>query len=61
VVRVRRLGVYFGRRQVRFRNTPGTRLLVDQLRDFPNGDHDDGPDALELGVRTLEDLLNPTR
>jgi hypothetical protein len=26
--------------------------LVDQLRDFPIGDHDDGPDALEMAIRT---------
>ena len=30
---------------------PGARLLVEQLRDFPNGDHDDGPDALEMAIR----------
>jgi predicted phage terminase large subunit-like protein len=59
VVRIRRLGLYFGRGQVRFRNTRGTRLLVDQLRDFPNAEHDDGPDALELAVRRLELLVNP--
>lgn len=60
VVRIRRLGVYFGRRQVRFRNTRGTRMLVDQLRDFPNAEHDDGPDALELAVRRLEILTRGT-
>ena len=26
-------------------------LLVKRLRDFPCGDHDDGPDALEMAVR----------
>ena len=46
-------------RQVRFRNTRGTHLLVDQLRDFPNADFDDGPDALDLAVRALEPLTNP--
>jgi len=25
-------------------------LLLDQLRQFPLGDHDDGPDALEMAV-----------
>lgn len=59
VVRISRLGLYFGRHRVRFRNTSSTRLLVDQLRDFPTGDHDDGPDALELAVRTIEELTNP--
>jgi predicted phage terminase large subunit-like protein len=59
VVRIRHLGVYFGRSQVRFRNTRGTRLLVDQLRDFPHREYDDGPDALRLATRRLELLTNP--
>ncbi len=29
----------------------GTKLLVDQLKDFPLADHDDGPDALEGALR----------
>lgn len=33
------------------------RLLFNQLRDFPNGDHDDGPDAVELGTQLLNHLL----
>jgi hypothetical protein len=28
-----------------------TKALVDQLRDFPTGAHDDGPDALEMALR----------
>ena len=59
IVRIRRLGVYFSRKQIRFRNTSGTRLLVEQLRDFPQADHDDGPDSLELAIRTLELLTDP--
>lgn len=59
VARVRRLGTYFGRGQVRFRDTPGTRLLVEQLREFPLGSADDGPDALELAARRLEQLARP--
>jgi predicted phage terminase large subunit-like protein len=54
VARIRRLGSYLSRGQIRVRNSSGGRLLVDQLRDFPNGDHDDAPDALELGIRRLE-------
>ncbi len=46
------------RRQIRVRNTVGGRLLVDQMKDFPLGDHDDGPDALSLGIRQLEMLIN---
>ncbi|NUQ61554.1 MAG: hypothetical protein HUU20_03645 [Pirellulales bacterium] len=36
---------------------PSTRLLVYQLQEFPIGDHDDGPDALEMSVRLAEELL----
>jgi predicted phage terminase large subunit-like protein len=32
------------------------RVLYDQLRFFPKGDHDDGPDALEMAVQMLENL-----
>lgn len=54
-VRVRRLGPLLAARRIRFRrNSPGTRLLVEQLQSFPVGDHDDGPDALEMAVRLVE-------
>jgi predicted phage terminase large subunit-like protein len=59
LVRIRRLGPYLSQRQVRFKSrSPGTALLVQQLRDFPNGDHDDGPDALEMGLRLMIELFN---
>jgi hypothetical protein len=32
-------------------------LLVDQLRDFPAGAHDDGPDALEMALRLANEVL----
>ena len=51
-MRIRRLSPYINRRRVRFkRRSPGTNLLLQQLQDFPNGDHDDGPDALEMAFR----------
>jgi predicted phage terminase large subunit-like protein len=51
-VRIRRLTQYLGQKQIRFKaNSPGARLLVNQLREFPLGDHDDGPDALEMAIR----------
>lgn len=37
-------------------DSAGARLLVEQLRDFPNGDHDDGPDALEMAARLTAEL-----
>jgi predicted phage terminase large subunit-like protein len=57
-VRIRRLGPYLAARRVRFKsNSPGTRLLVEQLQEFPVGDHDDGPDALEMAIRLAGELL----
>lgn len=58
LVRIRRLGPFLARRTLRFRRgSAGTRLLVDQLQSFPLGDHDDGPDALEMAIRLASDLL----
>jgi predicted phage terminase large subunit-like protein len=61
-VRIRRLGPYLAQRKLRFRSRcPGTALLVQQLRDFPVGDHDDGPDALEMALRLMIELWNGRR
>ena len=51
VMRIRRLGPALAQRKLRFRTTLGTRKLVEQLRQFPVGEHDDGPDALEMARR----------
>ena len=48
VSRILTLGVYLAQRRLRIKNTPGGRLLLQQLRDFPVAEHDDGPDALKL-------------
>jgi predicted phage terminase large subunit-like protein len=59
-VRIRRLGPYLASRRLRFRSgSPSTRLLVEQLRTFPLGDHDDRPDALEMALRLAGELLAP--
>lgn len=59
VVRIRRIGPYLAGKRLRFkRNSPGTRLLVEQLRLFPAGDHDDGPDALEMALRLAAAALS---
>ena len=53
-IRIRKLTWHLAEGRFKFkRNSPGARLLVQQLRDFPNGDHDDGPDALEMALRAL--------
>jgi predicted phage terminase large subunit-like protein len=59
-VRIRRLTPFLAQQALRFKgDSPGARLLVEQLRDFPRGDHDDGPDALEMAIRLAGDLLTP--
>ncbi len=60
-VRIRRLGPHLAARRMRMKaGSPGTRLLVEQLREFPAGEHDDGPDALEMALRLAEAMLSPT-
>jgi len=36
------------------------RLLLDQLRQFPEAAHDDGPDALEMAVSLVKSSRGPT-
>jgi predicted phage terminase large subunit-like protein len=56
-VRIRRLNPWLANGQIRFKGgSPGARLLVEQLKDFPNADHDDGPDALEMALRLMAEL-----
>ena len=54
--RIRSLGPYLGGKRLKIRRTKGGKLLYGQLRDFPEGDHDDGPDSLKL-AETLADYL----
>jgi predicted phage terminase large subunit-like protein len=53
VLRIERLGTWLERREIVFRRTASNELLVRQLREFPGGKHDDGPDALEMAIRVL--------
>lgn len=46
------------RREFRFRKTRGCGLLVKQLREFPSGEHDDGPDAMDMCLVTLKKLFS---
>ncbi len=58
-IRIRRLGPLLAQHRLRFKaDCPSTRLLVNQLRDFPLADHDDGPDALEMAVRLAAEQLH---
>ena len=57
-VRIRRLGPYLASRRVCFKSdSPDTRRLVEQLQEFPIGDHDDGPDALEMALRLAAGVM----
>jgi len=50
--RIQRLGPFLARQKFRFKlGSLGTQLLVQQLREFPNAEHDDGPDAAEMALR----------
>lgn len=51
--RIRRLGPRLEAKQFVLLNNAGGKLMVEQCRDFPLGDHDDGPDAWEMSVRAL--------
>ncbi|GHT10214.1 hypothetical protein FACS1894170_01970 [Planctomycetales bacterium] len=57
-IRIRRLEPLLSQRKFRFCDTASCRLLLEQLRMFPVGDHDDGPDALEMAVRVFADLAS---
>jgi hypothetical protein len=57
-VRIRRLGPLLSMRRLRFKtHCPGTQKLVEQCKDFALGQHDDGPDALEMATRLAGELL----
>jgi predicted phage terminase large subunit-like protein len=57
-VRIRRLGPLLSTHRLRFKaDSPSTRLLVEQLMQFPIADHDDGPDALEMAFRLANQIV----
>ena len=52
MIRIRRLSPLISGKKIRFKSgSSGARILVEQLQTFPIGDHDDGPDALEMSIR----------
>lgn len=58
VVRIRRLTPLLAQGRIKFKaGSPGARLLMEQLRDFPHGDFDDGPDSLEMAFRLAGQYL----
>ncbi len=60
--RIRRLGPYLSQRRLKFKSgSPGARLLVEQLKEFPVADHDDGPDAAEMAIRLAAEWFDRGR
>lgn len=61
-VRIRRLAGPLELREIRFKRSRGTVLAVDQLKAFrhpaPAGQHEDGPDCLEMAIRIAKKLWN---
>lgn len=56
-LRIARLGPYLEQHAFRIVRSPGALELIRQLKAFPLGDYDDGPDALEMAVRLLDHLI----
>jgi predicted phage terminase large subunit-like protein len=57
LVRIRRVGPWLSRGLLKFRKSVSNELLIQQLKEFPNGGKDDGPDALDGALRLLVKLL----
>jgi hypothetical protein len=59
LIRISRLGVWLEKKFFKFRkNCPYTALLLQQLKDHPEPDHDDGSDALEGAMRLLTQVTS---
>ncbi|HUT09852.1 MAG TPA: phage terminase large subunit [Thermoguttaceae bacterium] len=58
-LRIDRLSPYLARGMVKIRRNKGGLELFRELREFPQCDHDDGPDALEMACRVLDRGMAP--
>lgn len=59
--RIQSLDPYLRNGAIRFVRSPGTKILVQQLQEFPMAAHDDGPDALEMAIAyCLAQLQQPS-
>jgi hypothetical protein len=57
--RISRLSVWLNKKFFKFRaNCPHAKLLIQQLKDHPHADHDDGSDALEMAMRLLTQITD---
>ena len=58
IIRIRLLTSLLAAGRLKFkRGSPGVNLLLEQMKGFPAHKHDDGPDALEMGVRLCDELI----
>jgi len=58
-LRIERLSPYLARGMVKIRRNKGGLELFRELREFPQCDHDDGPDAMEMACRVLDRGMAP--
>lgn len=59
--RIQTLDPFLRNCELRFVDNPHTRMLVNQLKEFPMAAHDDGPDALEMAIRqSLAQIIHTT-
>lgn len=56
-LRIKEMDGWISNRQIDFLDTPGGRMMVNQLKNFPHG-HDDGPDALRMAFDVMSTLEN---
>ncbi len=57
-IRIRRAGPWINRGRIFWKlGSQGTYLLIKQFMEFPNSDHDDGPDAFEMALRRLLQIV----
>lgn len=57
ITRIRLLTPLLAAGRLRFVRSPGTSLLMEQMRAFPIHNHDDGPDALQMAIDLADKLL----
>lgn len=58
VTRIRRLGTYLAQGLVHLRESAAGRETLRQMEQFPVGEHDDGPDAMDGALQLASHLLS---
>lgn len=60
-VRIQRLDPYLSQKKFSIIRNQHCKILVQQLMMFPQGEHDDGPDALEMALRLMRHVTKGKR